>query len=163
MQLTQHTDYALRVLLYLAARPEAAVDAPQIASAFGISLHHVRKVVFELGRLGVISTTRGRSGGIALLQDPATLRLGKLVETVEPSLAIVECFDAEHNTCPIAGTCTLERALHQARTAFLRELDRYTLADMVRSPPLVNTMLKRLQVRRDAPDLQQQEAPSRSG
>lgn len=141
MHLTQHTDYALRVLLLLAADPDAPMDAPRIADAYGISLHHVRKVVHELGRLEYISTTRGRTGGIRLRMAPDRIRLGQVARDMEPNLTLVECFDKTHNTCPIIGACGVERALYAARDAFLAELDRHTLADMIRRPKAMLAML----------------------
>jgi Rrf2 family nitric oxide-sensitive transcriptional repressor len=50
---------------------------------------------------------------------------------MEESLAVVECFKGEDNTCPIAGLCRLERALGRALQAFLAVLDDLTLADLL--------------------------------
>lgn len=143
MHLTQHTDYALRVLLYLAAHPDQPVDAPLIASSFGISLHHVRKVVYELGRREYIVTSRGRAGGIRLLKAPSEISIGRVVRDMEPSLSLVECFEASTNTCPIIGVCGLERLLRKANAVFLAELDRHTLAQVMREPSALSAALAR--------------------
>lgn len=72
MQLTSLTDYALRVLIDAAARPESRCLMADFATAFGISRHHVVKVVNELQHLGYLDTTRGREGGFALDRQQAT-------------------------------------------------------------------------------------------
>ena len=66
MRLTRYTDYALRVVIYLAARPDGLSSVADISEAYGISRNHLTKVVHELGKAGYVTTLRGRSGGIRL-------------------------------------------------------------------------------------------------
>jgi Rrf2 family nitric oxide-sensitive transcriptional repressor len=132
MQLTQFSDYSLRTLIYLALRPNELVTIEQIAVAYGISESHLTKVVHKLGRLNIIGTVRGRRGGMRLNCMAGAINIGAIVRQMEANLAIVECFDAEHNTCPIAPVCRLTSVLAEALEAFLAVLDRYTLADVVK-------------------------------
>ena len=69
MRLSLQTDYALRTLLFLATRTGRTTVA-DVAEFFGISAHHVGKVVHQLGRLGYVTNHRGPSGGIALAREP---------------------------------------------------------------------------------------------
>lgn len=132
MQLTLHTDYALRALIYLALSDEGATIA-EIASRYGISRNHLVKVAHNLGKAGLIETTRGRAGGLRLARPAADINLGQVVRLMEPHFNLVECFDKEHDTCVIAPACGLRRALFEAQQAFLRTLDAYTLADFTRN------------------------------
>jgi Rrf2 family nitric oxide-sensitive transcriptional repressor len=143
MQLTLYTDYSLRVLLYLGLKNDRATIG-EIATSFRISRTHLVKVVHALGKRGYIRTTRGPKGGIALARDPAKIRLGRFIFETEKTLDLVECFDAELNTCPIAGMCRLEDVLHAARTEFLSVLNRKTLADLIGPPDPSDRRLKRL-------------------
>jgi Rrf2 family nitric oxide-sensitive transcriptional repressor len=43
----------------------------------------------------------------------------------------VECFNVEENTCPLGGVCSLQKILAKASRQFMKELDQYTLADLV--------------------------------
>lgn len=131
MRLTRHTDYALRVLLYAATYPDRRVSTEEISTAFGISTHHLVKVVNNLGRAGFLDLKRGRNGGIRLGRAPEEIVVGAVVRVTEPDLHLVECFDAKRNTCPIVPACRLIQPLADARKAFLRVLDGYTLADVV--------------------------------
>jgi Rrf2 family nitric oxide-sensitive transcriptional repressor len=131
MRLTQHTDYALRVLLHIGLKRGGASTIREIAESYGISRNHLMKVANQLGHLGVVKPTRGRGGGLVLARDPAAIVVGDVVRQMEESLALVECFRGEANTCPIAGVCRLERALAQALDAFLAVLDGLTLADLL--------------------------------
>lgn len=131
MRLTQHTDYALRVLIHVGSKAGGASTIREIAESYGISRNHLMKVAHELGRIGLLAPQRGRGGGLALARAPAEINVGDVVRRMEESLALVECFKGPANTCPIAGLCRLEIALAQALQAFLAVLDRLTLADLL--------------------------------
>lgn len=134
MQLNGFTDYALRVLVYAAVHRGQRCLTAEAAAAFGLSRHHVVKVVNELQHLGYLETTRGRTGGFRLARAPQLIRVGEVVRRTEGSLAVVECFDRETNTCPLARACGLKGALAEAFDAFFAVLDRHTLADLVSEP-----------------------------
>ena len=63
MQVTRYSDYSLRVLIYLAVRPDQLATIEEIAQAYGISKAHLMKVVHQMGRAGFLETVRGRGGG----------------------------------------------------------------------------------------------------
>jgi Rrf2 family nitric oxide-sensitive transcriptional repressor len=127
MHLTQFSDYAMRVALYLGCRPGELVSVDEISRAYGISRHHLVKVVRTLTGLGVVESQRGRGGGMRLARDPSEINVGWLIRRTEPHFDLVECFDPDANTCPIAPACGLKGALHRARGAFLEVLDGYSL------------------------------------
>lgn len=133
MRLTVHTDYALRMLIYLATHAGRQATIADVAERYGISQHHLTKVAHELGRAGFITTTRGKGGGLRLDRLPAEISLGAVVRFSEPDMDLVPCFNAaEGGGCAIAAACGLPSILDQAREAFLAVLDRHTLADVVR-------------------------------
>jgi Rrf2 family nitric oxide-sensitive transcriptional repressor len=131
MQLTRYSDYSLRVLIYLAVRPDELATIEEIAHAYGISRAHLMKVVHQLGRGGFLSTLRGRGGGFQLARPAEEIGVGEVVRFTEGTLELVECFDPETSRCRIDPVCGLRGALEQALDAFLETLDRYTLADLV--------------------------------
>lgn len=131
MQLTQFSDFALRTLLYLAVHDDRLVPVAEISAAYGISNNHLVKVAHLLARLGFVESTRGRGGGLRLARDPAGITAGEVVRATEPHFHVVECFDREHNTCPIVPACGLVRALARAREAFLAELDAVPLSTLL--------------------------------
>ncbi len=131
MQLTLHADYSLRVLLYLAETPSRLVSTQEISEAYGISRHHLVRVVQTLHEHGFVKVSPGRNGGAKLSKDPAAINLADVVRAAEPNFRIVECFDPVENTCPIIGACKLQSVLGEALAAFFRALEPYTLADLV--------------------------------
>lgn len=135
MQLTSFTDYALRVLMQLGMQPEARITVPAIAAAWGISEHHLVKVVHFLGQSGWVETSRGRGGGLQLAVPPAQIRIGEVVRRTEDNLALVECMAPDRGQCRITSACKLRDVLYGAQQAFFAELDRYTLADLLGPAP----------------------------
>jgi Rrf2 family transcriptional regulator, nitric oxide-sensitive transcriptional repressor len=131
MQLSLHSDYALRVLLYLGAHPGEVISTRQISAAYGISKNHLVRVVQTLGEHGYVELLPGRSGGVRLARDPAQIRLGDVVRHAEPNLRLVECFDPATNTCPIINSCGLKSLLNQALLGFIATLNEHTLAELL--------------------------------
>jgi len=134
MRLTQFSDYALRMLLYLAVHRDRPVPVAEMAEAYGISHHHLVKVAGMLGSLGLVSSVRGRAGGFRLSVEPEEVNVGWVVRHTEPDFHLVECFDRERDTCPITPACMLRGVLADAGEAFLATLDGYTLAQFLASP-----------------------------
>lgn len=131
MQLTQHTDYALRTLIFLGLKPQNKLATIQeIAEAYNISRNHLMKVVSKLVAKGYILSTRGAGGGIRLAHPPADINVGKVVQDLEPMSGLVECMRPE-NRCAITRACSLPAMLARATTAFLAELNNYTLEDLL--------------------------------
>jgi len=138
MQLTRFSDYSLRLLLYLAAHPDRLVSIDEVSRAYGVSHHHLVKVVQRLVDERFVASTRGRGGGLRLNRRPADINVGALVRATEPHFDLVECFDRNTNTCPIEPACGLKRVLRDAQRAFLDVLDGSTLADFQpRAPELI--------------------------
>lgn len=131
MKLTAFTDYSLRVLIYLAADPDQRATIAQIAGAYGISEHHLVKVVHFLGQQGWLHNVRGKGGGMELALPPQRIVLGQVIRATEGQAVVAECFAADGGNCCIAPDCRLRGVLREALTAFESVLDRYTLADLV--------------------------------
>lgn len=138
MHLTTHTDYALRLLIYLQARPEASASVREVADAYGISAHHLAKVAQSLTALGWVDSRRGRGGGLTLSPGTRSLKVGQIVRAIEPD-ALVECH-GQHSTCPIEPACRLKGVLYEAREAFYEALDRYTLEDLAKNPSRLTSL-----------------------
>jgi Rrf2 family transcriptional regulator, nitric oxide-sensitive transcriptional repressor len=138
MQLTLFSDYSLRVLLYLSTHRDRRVPLPEISAAYGISQHHLVKVVQRLVEERLVESVRGRGGGLRLARPPGDINIAAVVRLTEPNSTLVECFDARTNTCPIDSACGLKMALVKAQNAFFAELERYSLADFSsRGPALI--------------------------
>lgn len=141
MQLTYHTDYALRLLIYLTVRPGQIVSTREVAEFYGISLNHLAKVAKSLTQAGWLVSTRGVGGGVKIADDTLDLTLGVIVSRTE-NTHLVECFHSETNACPIHHCCHLKTVLHEAHQAFFEVLDRYTVRDLALTPGHLGMLMK---------------------
>lgn len=137
MNLTDHTDLGLRALVLLAASEPERLSAQDIARRHAVSYAHVQKVVQSLQAAGFVDTFRGRGGGVQLARAPEDIRIGDVVRALEPHLDFVECFREGKARCLLTGGCALTATLRRARDAMLAELDRTTLAEILRGSPAV--------------------------
>jgi Rrf2 family nitric oxide-sensitive transcriptional repressor len=128
MHITQFTDYALRVLIFMGNKPEkTTID--EIAQYFDLSKSHLMKVAAKLTSLGYLQSIRGKGGGLLLAKRPEDIVLGTLFLQIEP-MQLVEC-QKENNRCILAPQCKLNHVLHQASNQFIQTLSHHTLADIL--------------------------------
>jgi Rrf2 family nitric oxide-sensitive transcriptional repressor len=135
MRLLASTDFALRLLMRLAADPARHRTTEDLAQAVGVPRNHLQKVVQALAEAGLVRTLRGAHGGVLLARPAAEIRLGAVVRRLEGGQALVECFRADGGACCLAPDCRLRGVLAGAREAFLGTLDRTTLADCLPASP----------------------------
>jgi Rrf2 family nitric oxide-sensitive transcriptional repressor len=135
MRLAEYTDYTLRVLMYCAARPQQLVTIGELADHHRVSKNHLMKIVNDLARQGVLETTRGRGGGLRLMRPAEQIRVGDVVRAAETDFRLVECFDPTTNQCTLSPSCRLKGLLGDALSAYFKELDGVTLAELAAPAP----------------------------
>ncbi len=141
MQITRHTDIALRLLMYLSVRPQR-VTIGDAAEGLRVSRHHLVKIAGRLGELGHLDVVRGNAGGICLAGDPRQITVGRIFRELE-NCSLVECFDRDSSACVFTGNCVLEGAFRSAFEAFCEQLDKFTLSELVRDRSQLVTTLDR--------------------
>lgn len=139
MRLTRYTDYALRVLMHVAAA-DRLVSISEMADAYGISRNHLTKVVHQLGKAGYLASIRGRGGGVRLARSPEEINIGQVIRSTEEGFELVDCAN-----CIISPVCGLTAVVGEALAAFLAVFDTYTLADILSQP---DALLKHLSMNR---------------
>lgn len=132
MQLNKFTDYALRLLMYIAQPKELPYTIAEIAADLQVSQNHLVKIVHFMAKQDWLITTRGKGGGIRLNPQALNFKLGEIVRILQRETPIVEC-----NTppCVLRSNCGLKGILDQAVEQFYQSLDQFTLADVLSTPP----------------------------
>ncbi len=131
MHLTEFTDNALRLLVYLGNHRERIATINEIAERYGISRHHLAKVSCVLSASGLIETSRGRLGGMRLAGAPRDIRLGEVVRCTERGLARGARRAGSEGPEFVRKDDRLQQSLAVATAAYLAELNRVTLADLI--------------------------------
>ncbi|KRH98497.1 Rrf2 family transcriptional regulator [Curvibacter sp. PAE-UM] len=142
MRLTSMTDYALRLLMYLAQQPDRLCTIAEIATVHGISEAHLMKITHQLALAGWIETVRGKGGGMRLGAPPEAINLGKVVRSMESDFQLVECF-GPGNDCTITRGCRLAAVIRGALQDFMAHLDGHTLADLIPGKPVASKSRRR--------------------
>jgi len=141
MRLTRFTDYSLRVLIYLGQNNESRVTIHQISEAYDISKNHLMKVVSNLTRLQIVAAQRGPGGGIQLNRSPEDISLNDVVRNTEKHLQTIDLADVATTDNETADT-RLSDFLRHALVAYLDELGKFTLADVLQPGNDVEQLLE---------------------
>lgn len=135
MRLTLHTDYALRVMIYLTEHRERLCSIGEVSRAYAISHNPLMKIVHTLVKGGFVASVRGRNGGIRLARPASEIKVGSIVRHMEDGFEMAEC-----SGCVIAPGCGLTGLLGQAVAAFIAVLDAASLADLHHRPTLLSSL-----------------------
>jgi len=130
MHITQHTDYALRVLIFLASNEHRLPTIQEISERFEVSRSHLMKVVNQLIRNGFVEGIRGKGGGLRLARPASEILIGDVVRKMETDLVLVECFSDE-SRCLLTPNCKLKGVFADALKAFLASLDKVALTQVL--------------------------------
>ena len=126
LSISKQTDYACRVVLHLAMLPPGErVTAQDIAKQRLIPRALVRRVITQLANAGLLTTTRGASGGLELARPASEISLLQVVEAMEGSIALNGCV-VNPQACPLMQVCSVHEAWVGARQALRAELSRST-------------------------------------
>ncbi len=134
MQLTKHTDYAFRTLMYLGSMESELATISVISERVGMSKSHLMKIVNRMVNLGWLEAIRGKHGGVRLAVAPDQLKLDTVIREMEQTLSPVNCHAP---SCALLSVCRLKGVMWEAQQAFLTSLSRYTLLDLIDQPTIL--------------------------
>lgn len=132
MRLTKQTNYAIRMLMYCAANEGELSRIPEIAKAYSVSELFLFKILHPLVEAGLMSTVRGRNGGVKLAKPAKQIHVSDVIKVTEDNFAMAECFENEAIECPLVNACGLHATLNKALNAFFNVLSETTIADLQR-------------------------------
>ena len=134
MKISTKGRYALRLMTDIAIYGgEGYVSLKDVAARQGISVKYLEQIAGSLSKAGLLRSSRGSQGGYQLTRAPEAYSLGSILRLTEGDLAPVACLEGPENHCERCDACaTLDfwTGLYAAVNAYV---DRYTLADLVRS------------------------------
>ncbi len=131
MRLTSFTDYAVRVLMYVAKKDGQLASIREVSEVYNISSNHLMKVVHLLGKGDYLETVRGKNGGFRLGKKAEDINIGNVIRFTEDDLSIVECYGIKEGRCGLIEECNFSSVMAEALNAFLGVADKYTLADLI--------------------------------
>jgi FeS assembly SUF system regulator len=129
LRISKLTDYATVILGALAEDPQRTQTAAALARHTHIAAPTVSKLLKELHRAGLVSSTRGLHGGYQLARPAAQISAACILDALEGPLALTECAAGEGH-CDIEHSCRVGRAWQRVNLAIRRALYDVSLAQL---------------------------------
>jgi len=131
MRLNAQTDFSLRIMMFLTIKAGRLATIPEVAAKLDLSKDYTMRIVAKLVAKGLVTSVRGRTGGLTLAKPPDSITVADVVAAIEPDFALVHCFQATGRPdCSIETACLLKGVLSSALGAFMSELRSCSLADL---------------------------------
>lgn len=135
MKLSARSRYATRILIILAENKDAVVNTTTLSEHTGISVQFIEQIIRPLKQGGLVSSTRGVTGGHTLANAPANISLGDIVRAIEGPIDLTQCCDNEAAAqCPRSGHCPTRPAWLQVSNILENALDNISIADLLAPP-----------------------------
>jgi FeS assembly SUF system regulator len=129
LRISRLTDYATVVLATLAQEPERVQTATALADRTRIALPTVSKLLKQLQRANLVTSTRGLHGGYQLARPAALISAAAILDALEGPVALTDCAAGEGH-CDIEGNCRTGRVWQRLNLAIRRSLQDVSLAQL---------------------------------
>ncbi|HWT66084.1 MAG TPA: Rrf2 family transcriptional regulator [Terracidiphilus sp.] len=130
MQLTRAADYGVRVMVYLAGRPEGErTMLPVLAEATDTPMSFLSKVLQALTRAQLISSWRGKAGGFAILPEGRSASMLDVIEAIDGPIFLNICLISGQD-CRRMPECPAHPVWARAQRAMFDVLNNATIASM---------------------------------
>ena len=129
LRITKLTDYATVVLATLAAAPQHLQTAAGLAERTHIAAPTVSKLLKQLQRAGLVTSTRGLHGGYQLARPAAQISAATILDALEGPLAVTDC-SAGHGQCGLEDSCRVSRSWQRLNLVIRRSLQDVSLAQL---------------------------------
>lgn len=128
--LTATADHALRAVLFLARHSGRVTSSDEIARAIGAPRNYLSKILYELAKAGVVTSTAGRQGGFSLAVDASELPIAAITDRFEPPPVSPRCMLGDR-ACDPANPCAAHERWSSITRAYRTALDTTTIAELI--------------------------------
>ncbi len=126
------TDYAIRIILYMAQQGVQVTTAKEVAAQLGMTYSYFNKIASKIKRLGFIESVQGPKGGYRLAKDAAEITLYDIVEAMEGSICINRCLEEDgycsRNAIP---SCLVHRIFESIQYKTIEMLSGTRICDLI--------------------------------
>ncbi|MGC8794936.1 MAG: RrF2 family transcriptional regulator [Bryobacteraceae bacterium] len=130
---SRSSEYAIRAFMHLAQAPDGKyVMVKQIAEQERIPAHFLSKILQQLARKGLLRSSKGPTGGFALVKPPSNITLIEIIEILDGLGDYQRCISGL-DECSDAAPCAMHEAWKDLRSRIMDYLEKTTIADLVRA------------------------------
>lgn len=132
MQLKNSTDYAIRIVCYLAAQ-ERMISTSELSRKLNVSANYVPKIAKKLKNAKIVTACEGTNGGYMLAKQPENISLMDIISCVEETMAINRCLE-EDCFCSrnLEDTCKIHKILLSLQNTYNNKLESVKVSDVIR-------------------------------
>ena len=132
MQLKNSTDYAIRIVCYLAAQ-ERMVSTSELSRKLNVSANYVPKIAKKLKNAKIVTACEGTNGGYMLAKQPENISLMDIISCVEETMAIHRCLE-DDRFCSrnLEDTCKIHKILLSLQNTYNNKLESVKVSDVIR-------------------------------
>ena len=106
MKLSKTSEYALRILIFMAKNPEELYTAKYLIEKLTVSDKYLRRLMTDLSKSGFIRSTQGRDGGYTFAKDIHDIFLYDIIDSVEGMEQLNDCA-LGFNECSCSNPCAM--------------------------------------------------------
>ncbi|HNX12827.1 MAG TPA: Rrf2 family transcriptional regulator [Paludibacteraceae bacterium] len=106
MKLSKTSEYALRILIFMAKNPEELYTAKYLIEKLNVSDKYLRRLMTDLSKSGFIRSTQGRDGGYTFAKDIHDIFLYDIIDSVEGMEQLNDCV-LGFNECSCSNPCAM--------------------------------------------------------
>ena len=132
MQLTSTTDYAIRIVCYLAAQRQM-ISTSELSQELSVPSSYIPKITKKLKQAGIIKACEGTNSGYMLAKQPGNISLMEIISCVEETMAINRCLE-EDRFCSrnLEDTCKIHKILLSLQNTYNNKLESVKVSDVIR-------------------------------
>lgn len=128
MKLSHTSEYALRILSFMAKEPERLYSAKYLVEQLKISDKYLRRLMTDLAKAGFIKSIQGRDGGYSFAKNPGQIVLADIIDSVEGMEKYKGCV-LGFDQCSDTNPCVMHASWVKVRQEFVVAFQNNTLAD----------------------------------
>ncbi len=129
MILTKTTEYAVRVLTYMASQEQNLFSAKYLHEQLNIPYKYLTKLMTDLAKTGCLTSVRGRDGGFKFTKNLKEITLSRIIEAVEGMESFNACILGFHE-CSNENPCAMHYVWEKNKAEFIKTLENTTLYDI---------------------------------
>jgi Rrf2 family protein len=128
MRLSKTSEYALRILSFMAKEPELLYSAKFLVEKLNISDKYLRRLMTNLTKSGFIRSAQGRDGGYSFAKKLNEIVLADIINSVEGMEKYMGCV-LGFDQCSDTNPCVMHSTWIDVREKFNETFQNKTLAD----------------------------------
>ena len=139
MKLNITSQYAIRVMTYIAEDDKVLHNSKEISELLNIPYKSLARIITQLVAGNLVTSSRGREGGIRIERDYHEIKLVEILEAVKEEILDNSCI-LGMGRCDSIEKCALHDQWEEPKVAMLNMFQNTTLSDMLTRNVNVNTL-----------------------